>query len=51
LLFRLFDVFKPWPIGWLDRHVPGGLGIMLDDAVAGLFAWLALSALINYGLI
>ena len=38
LLFRLFDIWKPWPIGWLDRRVGGGLGIMLDDVVAGLIA-------------
>ena len=38
LLFRLFDVLKPWPIGWLDRRVHGGLGVMLDDLVAALFA-------------
>jgi phosphatidylglycerophosphatase A len=37
-LFRLFDIWKPWPIGWLDRRVAGGLGIMLDDLVAGVFA-------------
>ena len=34
-LFRLFDIWKPWPIGWLDRHVGGGFGIMLDDLAAG----------------
>ncbi len=39
LLFRLFDILKPWPIGWLDERVKGGLGIMLDDLLAGLFAW------------
>ena len=38
VLFRLFDILKPWPINWLDRHVDGGLGIMLDDLVAGLIA-------------
>ncbi|HEY5701188.1 MAG TPA: phosphatidylglycerophosphatase A [Gammaproteobacteria bacterium] len=38
LLFRLFDIVKPWPIRQLDRRVKGGLGIMLDDVVAGLFA-------------
>ncbi|MET0084850.1 MAG: phosphatidylglycerophosphatase A [Sedimenticola sp.] len=38
LLFRLFDILKPWPIGWLDRRVSGGFGIMLDDLIAGLFA-------------
>lgn len=38
LLFRLFDIAKPWPVGWADRHVHGGLGVMLDDALAGLMA-------------
>ena len=38
LAFRVFDILKPWPIGWLDRRVSGGLGIMLDDVVAGLYA-------------
>lgn len=36
VLFRILDIVKPPPIGWLDRHVVGGLGIMLDDALAGL---------------
>ena len=44
-LFRLFDVAKPWPIGWLDRRVKGGLGVMLDDAVAGAFAAVVLAGL------
>ncbi|MCW8907157.1 MAG: phosphatidylglycerophosphatase A [Sedimenticola sp.] len=39
-LFRLFDILKPWPIGWLDRRVSGGLGIMLDDLLAGIFSLL-----------
>jgi phosphatidylglycerophosphatase A len=38
ILFRIFDVLKPWPIRWLDKKVKGGFGIMLDDLVAGLFA-------------
>jgi phosphatidylglycerophosphatase A len=38
LLFRLFDVWKPWPVSWADRNVGGGLGVMLDDALAGLLA-------------
>lgn len=42
LLFRCFDILKPWPIRWLDRRVPGGLGIMLDDLAAGLAAWVCL---------
>ncbi|MFC4158503.1 phosphatidylglycerophosphatase A family protein [Chitinimonas lacunae] len=37
-LFRLFDIWKPWPIRWFDRHLKGGLGVMVDDAVAALFA-------------
>ncbi|QDE40724.1 phosphatidylglycerophosphatase A [Luteibacter pinisoli] len=42
VLFRVFDVWKPWPISWLDRRVKGGLGVMLDDVIAGLFAAVAL---------
>lgn len=38
VLFRLFDIWKPFPIGWLDKRVHGGFGIMIDDVVAGLFA-------------
>ncbi|WP_411725336.1 phosphatidylglycerophosphatase A [Methyloglobulus sp.] len=38
ILFRFFDILKPWPIKWADRRVKGGLGIMLDDALAGMFA-------------
>lgn len=38
LLFRFFDIVKPWPIRYFDRHVQGGLGIMLDDVVAGLIS-------------
>jgi len=38
LMFRFFDIIKPWPIGWLDRHVKGGFGIMVDDVLAGLMA-------------
>jgi phosphatidylglycerophosphatase A len=39
LLFRLFDIWKPWPIGAIDKQVSGGLGIMLDDILAGVYAW------------
>ena len=41
-LFRLFDIAKPFPVGWVDRHLHGGLGIMLDDVAAGLYALLVL---------
>ncbi|AVH32303.1 phosphatidylglycerophosphatase A [Vibrio fluvialis] len=47
VLFRFFDMVKPWPIGWLDKRVHGGLGIMLDDLVAGVMSALAL-ALVGY---
>jgi phosphatidylglycerophosphatase A len=39
ILFRFFDIFKPWPIKWLDKHVHGGFGIMIDDVLAAVFAW------------
>ncbi|MFN3855052.1 MAG: phosphatidylglycerophosphatase A [Phreatobacter sp.] len=45
LAFRLFDIAKPWPIGVIDRRVGSGLGIMLDDAVAALFALLTVHLL------
>mgnify|MGYP001549487313 CR=1 FL=1 len=38
LLFRLFDIWKPWPVGWADRNISGGLGVMADDMLAGLMA-------------
>jgi phosphatidylglycerophosphatase A len=38
LLFRIFDIWKPWPVRWADRHVKGGLGIMLDDLLAAAYA-------------
>ncbi len=42
VLFRLFDIWKPWPIRLLDRRVGGGLGIMVDDLLAGVYALLLL---------
>ena len=38
VLFRVFDIFKPWPIGWVEKRFGGGLGIMLDDIVAAVYA-------------
>lgn len=49
VLFRFFDIRKPWPIRWLDRNVSGGLGVMLDDIVAGLFSLVIIHALIGAG--
>lgn len=37
-LFRLFDITKPFPVSWFDQHIHGGIGIMMDDVVAGLYA-------------
>jgi phosphatidylglycerophosphatase A len=42
ILFRLFDIFKPQPIKWVDNKVEGGLGIMLDDVIAAFFSGLLL---------
>ncbi|MBF0195282.1 MAG: phosphatidylglycerophosphatase A [Magnetococcales bacterium] len=42
-LFRLFDIWKPWPVGWLDKNLKGGLGIMADDIAAGVYAFLFLN--------
>ena len=45
LLFRLFDILKPWPIRWADRRVAVGVGMMLDGLRAGAYAWLCLQGL------
>lgn len=50
LLFRLFDILKPWPINWFDKKIPGGLGIMFDDVLAGLMA-LGCLALVEHWLL
>jgi len=45
VLFRLFDIWKPYPIGLVDRQVKGGLGTMLDDALAAVYAGVMLQAI------
>ncbi|MDZ7841528.1 MAG: phosphatidylglycerophosphatase A [Gammaproteobacteria bacterium] len=47
VLFRFFDIVKPWPIRRIDREVAGGMGIMLDDLLAGLMAAAVLQALLQ----
>jgi phosphatidylglycerophosphatase A len=47
LLFRIFDIWKPWPVRWADRHVHDGFGIMLDDILAAVYALLALLMIIG----
>jgi len=42
ILFRIFDILKPWPIRWVDKRIHGGIGIMLDDVLAAVFAGLML---------
>ena len=51
VLFRLFDILKPWPISWLDKKVSGGFGIMIDDVIAGLAAAGVIALLGGVGLI
>lgn len=38
ILFRFFDVLKPWPISWFDKNIKGGVGVMLDDVIAAAFS-------------
>ena len=42
VLFRVFDIFKPFPVSWFDQKIHGGIGIMMDDVIAGLYAFLCL---------
>jgi phosphatidylglycerophosphatase A len=49
VLFRIFDVWKPWPARWADHHVKGGLGIMLDDLLAAVYAVALLRGLLAIG--
>lgn len=46
VLFRFFDILKPWPVGWADRRIKGGLGIMLDDVLAGIYGVIVLQIMV-----
>lgn len=48
VLFRVFDIWKPWPIRWLDRRVSGGLGIVVDDLLAAVYAWVVLQIMVKF---
>ena len=48
VLFRVFDITKPWPVSFFDKKVPGAAGVMGDDIVAGLYAALLLTGCIAY---
>ncbi len=50
MFFRLFDITKPWPIRWIDKKVSGGIGIMLDDVIAGVYTNICLWFLHHYGI-
>jgi phosphatidylglycerophosphatase A len=47
-LFRMFDILKPFPIRWVDRNVPGGFGIVLDDLLAGVLANVVLRLAVHF---
>ena len=49
ILFRVFDIIKPWPVSWADRRVGGGLGVMLDDVFAGLYAAVVMTLALRLG--
>ncbi|KPD03495.1 phosphatidylglycerophosphatase A [Moellerella wisconsensis] len=49
-IFRIFDMWKPWPIRWFDRRVSGGFGIMIDDVIAAIFAYVTVWLLAFYNL-
>lgn len=42
LLFRVFDIAKPFPVSWFDQRIHGGIGIMMDDVIAGIYAFISL---------
>ncbi len=48
ILFRIFDIVKPWPVSLADQCVDGGLGVMFDDVLAGIYAALALALVIHF---
>lgn len=48
VLFRLFDIAKPWPIRQADSRLGGGFGIMFDDVLAGIYAWLTLQIVVAF---
>jgi len=50
VIFRTLDVIKPFPAGYIDEHVPGGSGVVLDDVVSGIYSNLVLRVLIAVGL-
>lgn len=50
VLFRLFDIFKPFPVSWVHQRIHGGIGIMMDDVIAGFYALMSLQ-LVWWGIV
>ncbi len=48
ILFRIFDIAKPFPVGLIDQRFHGGLGIMLDDVMAGIYSLVILQVLVRF---
>ncbi|MFC3678169.1 phosphatidylglycerophosphatase A family protein [Ferrovibrio xuzhouensis] len=46
--FRIFDIFKPWPVSWADRQIGGARGVLLDDLLAGVYAALVMFILLHF---
>jgi phosphatidylglycerophosphatase A len=49
ILFRIFDILKPFPISWMDRKIKGGVGVVVDDVAAGLVVNVLLQLALTYG--
>ena len=48
VLFRVFDIVKPWPVKIADQKLKGGFGVMLDDLLAGVYAWICLQLIMHF---
>ncbi len=48
VLFRLFDILKPWPISWMDKNIKGGIGVVIDDVAAGVVASLLMQLIYHH---
>ncbi len=51
LLFRLFDIWKPYPISYFDKNIKGGVGVVVDDVAAGILTNFILQVVYSYGLL
>ncbi len=48
LIFRFFDIIKPFPISWVDKHLNGGTGIVMDDVLAGIYTLVIMQLILKY---